>query len=39
MRRLLPYLSGPIVIGLSGFSITALLILTRHALAAASPLI
>lgn len=34
MRRFMPWLSG-----LSGFSITAALILTRHALAAASPLV
>ena len=39
MRRLLPYLSGSIVAGLTGFSITGVLILTQHALAAASPLV
>lgn len=39
MRRLMPFLLGPVVTGLSGFSITAALILTRHALAAASPLV
>ena len=38
MRRFMPYLAGPIVTGLSGFSITAILVLTNHALAAASPL-
>lgn len=39
MHRLLPYLSGSIAIGLAGFSITSILILTRHALAAAGPLV
>lgn len=38
MRRLLPYLSGTFIAGLSGFSITGLLVLTQHALAAASPI-
>ena len=39
MRRFMPLLAGQIVAGLSGFSITAVLLLTRHALAVASPLI
>ena len=38
MRRFMPYLSEPIAAGLGGFSVTAILILTRHALVAASPL-